>query len=152
MSHRQRIIRWASIGAYFIAAFAVLYWFGGRSYFCSGSPLQSTFRLTFACTTWNLIACTTGSFVARKVDLRTAAPIVAAAISGVGFASIPFWLFRGYGHFLFEGTVMDVSCFFAEEYGIAFPFVVAPALGLLTLAQTLLWLRIQEQKSVVAVE
>jgi hypothetical protein len=47
---------------------------------------------------------------------------------------------------------MDVSCFFAEGYGIAFPFVVETALGLLTLAHAQLWLRIQEQKSVGVVE
>jgi hypothetical protein len=57
---------------------------------------------------------------------------VAGVIAFVGFASIPFWIYRGYGKFLFERTWVDVSCFFTEGSGIAFPFVVAPALAVAT--------------------
>lgn len=142
MFKRLRIIRLGSIGAYFIVSFAVLYWFGGKSYFCGRRGFLSTFRLSLACTMWDLFACTAGLFVSQRIlNLRTAAPLSAAVISGTGLASIPFWLFRGYGHYLFEGTPIDVSCFFVEENGLAFPFVVAPALGLLSLAHGILWLR-----------
>ena len=77
------------------------------------------------------------------MKLRTAAPLLAGAIAGAGLASIPCWIYRGYGHFLFEGTWADINCFFAEGSGLAFPFVVAPALGLLTLIQSVFWLRIE---------
>lgn len=142
MSHRQLIIRSASIGTYFVLSFAVLYWFAGDSYFCARSSLRSTFRLSLACTIGDLFACFGRSWVAHKMmNLRIAVPLLAAAISGAGLASIPFWIYRGYGHFLFEGTWIDVSCFFAEGYSLAFIFVVAPALGLLTLIHGILWLR-----------
>jgi hypothetical protein len=85
------------------------------------------------------------------MNLRTAVPLLAAAISGGGLASIPFWIYRGYGHFLFEGTWVDVSCFFAEGYGLAFIFVVAPALGLLTLLYGILWLRTGRAQSAAVV-
>ena len=48
------------------------------------------------------------------MNLRTGAPLLAGAVTGAGLASIPFWIYRGYGHFLFEGTPADISCFFAE--------------------------------------
>jgi hypothetical protein len=153
MFERQRIIRLASIGAYFIVSFAVLYWFAGESYFCGRRGFLSTFRLSLACTMWDLFACTAGLFVAQKImNLRTAAPLLAAAISGTGLASIPFWLFRGYGHYLFEGTAIDVSCFFFEGYGLAFAFVIAPALGLLSLAHGILWLRTYNEQKVFVPE
>jgi hypothetical protein len=102
---------------------------------------------------WDLFACTAGLFVAQKIiNLRTAAPLLAAAISGTGLASIPFWLSRGYGHYLFEGTAIDVSCFFVEGYGLAFSFVIAPALGLLSLAHGILWLQSYNKQKVFVPE
>jgi hypothetical protein len=56
-------------------------------------------------------------------------------IAAAGFASIPFWIYRGHGVFLFENTWADVSCFFTEGRGMAFPFVVAPALSIATLVR-----------------
>ena len=53
---------------------------------------------------------------------------MSAVIAGVGFVSIPFWMYRGNGIFLLDHTWADVSCFFAEGSGVAFPFVVAPML------------------------
>src|SRR5579859_575698 len=141
MSQKKPVIRSISIGAYLVLAFAVLFWLAGNSYFCARSPL-STFRLSLACCVWDLFACAAGSWVAQKVThLRTVAPLIACLITGTGLASIPFWLYRGYGHWLLEGTPTGVSCVFAEGYGMVFPFVVAPALGLPTLMHSILWLR-----------
>jgi len=67
---------------------------------------------------------------------------------GCGAGSMPFWIYRGYGHFLFEGTWTDISCFFTEANGLAFPFVVAPALGQLTLIHGIFWLRISKGPSI----
>lgn len=142
MSRRQLVIRSVSVAAYFVLSAAALYWFAGDSYFCAKNPLLSTLRLSLACSILDLFACAAGSWVAQKVmDLRTAAPLIAGAITGTALASMPFWLFRGYGHWFLQGTSADVSCFFAEGYGIAFLFVIAPALGLLTLVHSILWLR-----------
>ena len=50
----------------------------------------------------------------------------------LGFISVPDWISPGYGHFRFEDTFADVSCFFTEGFGIAFPIIVAPPLAALT--------------------
>jgi hypothetical protein len=77
----------------------------------------------------------------KLLKLRTAAPLLAGALTGAGLASVPFWIYRGYGRFFFEGTWSDISCFFAEGAGIAFAFVIAPALGILSLIHAIFWLR-----------
>lgn len=144
MSHRLSPMRSASIGAYFVPAFAFLYWFAGRD------SLRSTFSLSFASTIWDLFSCVVGTWLGQNLmKLRTAAPLLAASITGTGLASMSFWIYKGYGHFLFEGTFADVSCFFKGGSGIAFPFVVAPALGFLTLAHCIFWLRTSRVVSVV---
>ena len=52
------------------------------------------------------------------------------------FASIPFWIYPGArpATFLFQGTWADVSCFFAEGYGMMFPLFVAPVVAIAILA------------------
>jgi hypothetical protein len=57
-----------------------------------------------------------------------------------GFASLPFW------NYDFEGTWADVSCFFTEGYGMAFPFFVAPLLALVTLVGELVILRMRDSR------
>ena len=64
-------------------------------------------------------------------------------IAGVGYGSVPFWIYRGYGIFWLENTWADVSCFFTEGYAIVFPFVIAPALALTSLVCE--WLVIRTQ-------
>jgi hypothetical protein len=129
-------MRSGSIVAYFLSAFAVLYWFVGQD------SVRSTIVLSLACTIWDLFACVAGLWLAQSVmKLRSAAPLLGGAITGAGLASITFWLYRGYGHFLFEGTWADVSCFFREGAGISFPFVIAPILGLVSLLHATFWLR-----------
>jgi hypothetical protein len=108
-----------------------------------------TFSFALGCTVWDLFACMAGSWVAQKLmKLRTAAPLLAGAITGSALASIPFWIYRGYGHFLFEGTWADIGSFFAEGHGIAFPFVIAPALGVLTVIHSAFWLRDGKERSI----
>lgn len=136
MSHRQLLVRSAALGAYVFLAFAVLYWFAGHGH------LRSTFVLSLACTILNLFGCIVGTWVGHGlVKLRTAAPLLAGSIAGAVLASMTFWIYRGYGHFLFEGTWADVSCFFTEGAGIAFSFIVAPVLGSLTVLYGVIWLR-----------
>lgn len=86
------------------------------------------------------------------MNLRIAAPLLAGAITSTGMAAATFWIYRGYGHFLLEGTSADISCFFIEGYGLAFPFVVAPAVGLLTLIHSIFWMRTSRGISTATVE
>lgn len=65
---------------------------------------------------------------------------------GLVVARLPFLIYRGYGHFRFEGTWADVSCFFTEGYGLMFPIVVAPLLALATFAQKLAFLKFTKIK------
>lgn len=134
MSRQQLLARTTSIGVYFLLAFIVLHWFAGRGF------LRSTLILSLGCTVWDMLACAVGEWVEKNViELRTVSPLLGGAIAGAGLASMPFWIYRGYGHFFFEGTWGDISCFFKEGTGIAFPFVVAPVLGFLTLLHGIIW-------------
>jgi hypothetical protein len=132
---------------YFVVSFAVLFYYTSNDYFCSStrtgqSHALVTARLALACTTWNLFASACGILAmtgAKKFwHWSGVAPLVSTLIAGAGFAYLPFWIFEGYGKFRFENTWGDVSCFFTEANGLAFPFVVAPALAATTLISELL--------------
>jgi hypothetical protein len=118
--------------AYFVVACVILYFYADP-YFCSlsrtgQSRLLVSGKLALACSLWDYAAGWTAGTIFHHVG-RTIPALFAGIISAVGFASIPFWIYRGYGVFLFENTWADVSCFFTEGSGMAFPFVVAPALA-----------------------
>lgn len=124
--------------AYFICCFGILSWFSYRDLFCSrpGGPSHAviTARLATACTAWDTVAGAAAALSVAATRKHRWIPLaVSTSVSWLGFRSIPSWIYRGYGHFLFENTWADVSCFFTEGYGMAFPLVVAPALGALTL-------------------
>lgn len=148
MSARQRLLRLALVGLYLVAASAFLYWYSAGDSFCSRQGhLATTIRLALACTVWDILACALGSAIARKaMKLPKASPLLTGTIAVIGVASVPFWIYRGYGVFLFEGSWADVSCFFAEGSGIAFPVVVAPAIGLMSLVHGLLLMRLAKGK------
>ena len=137
MSRRVRL-RLVTEVLYLAVAYAVLFFYADN-YFCSAARGQSrpivSAKLALACTTWDVFAslCGTLAFVIQGKSARWIPVIVATVIVGVGLASMPFWINRGYGRFLFENTWADVSCFFTEGNGLAFPFVVAPALMATTL-------------------
>ena len=146
MARRHQWLRYAILVVYFAVAYAVLYWYAGRGFFCARTgSLRSTFRFAFVCTIWDLFACSLGTWIARYVPkLQRSAPLLTGALAAAGLASIPFWMYRGYGHFLFEGTWLDVSCFFTEGYGIVFPFLMAPVLGVLSLVHSAVLLKISK--------
>ena len=146
MTTREKRVCIAVTAAYFIVCFGGLFYYTYDSYFCSrpGGPthLAQTFRLTIACTVWGFFAGVCGKFAAKKTAKRWLAAAVAALLALIGFASIPFWLYRGFPEgFLLEGTWADVSCFFAEGYGFMFPIFVAPALALATFLGELIILK-----------
>ena len=132
---------------YFAVTFVILYLYGDRKYFCSPertgrSYILMTAKLALAVTLWSLLASAAGAFAARGTKHYVGiALLVSAVIAGSGFFSISFWIYRGYGVFVFENTWADVSCFFTEEYGLVFPILIAPTLTGLTVLQEWLALR-----------
>jgi hypothetical protein len=137
---RSRIL---ATSLYFFIASVVLFYFGDRDYFCSPtrtghSYIHTVAILALACTLWSLLAGASGAMANRIMGKEVGSTISGVLIllsAGAGFVSIPFWIYRGYGVFLFEHTWADVSCFFTEGYGMSFPFVVAPILTAATLFQ-----------------
>jgi hypothetical protein len=129
---------------FFVVAYAILSWFSYGSYFCTSertghNHALTTARLALAFTAWNFLSGWCGALVLTLGKKRSFKGEMAIAlffstvIAAVGYGSVPFWIYRGPGTFLFENTWADVSCFFTEGYAIVFPFVVAPALALTTL-------------------
>jgi hypothetical protein len=137
MSLRENRARLLGSFLYLVFAYGVIFWYTSGDSFCklpvksSGHAIASA-RLAVACTAWDLFASALGLLViaaTNKGTPRRGTKLLACAlIAGLGFASISFWIYRGYGRFLFENTWADVSCIFEEGFGAAFPFIVAPAL------------------------
>jgi heme/copper-type cytochrome/quinol oxidase subunit 3 len=139
---------------YFLFAFGILFLYGDRRYLCASSNSGRDYSLTtvilaFACTLWSVFASLLTAVLVRAIERKEQSPVlailIATLIATAGFVSTPFWIYRGYGHFFFEHTWADVSCFFEEGSGMAFPFVVAPVLAGGTLAQEWFLRRIQKK-------
>jgi cation transport ATPase len=132
---------------YFTVTFVILFLYGDRKYFCSPertgqSYIVMTAKLALACTLWSLLASAAGTIGAKGAKHRVGSALfISTAVAGAGFFSISFWIYRGYGVFVFENTWADVSCFFTEGYGMVFPVLIAPMLTGLTLLQEWLALR-----------
>jgi hypothetical protein len=82
-------------------------------------------------------------------DRWQALPLVTDSREHSGLGS-RFLIYGGYGHFLFENTRPDVSCFFIEGFGEAFPFFVAPLLTLARLIRE--WMVAKAQSRATKVE
>jgi len=141
---------------YFVLAYGTIYAYGDRNYFCASlrtgrNYAAVTATLALACTLWSILASAVGSAIAKleKRHGQIYIPVVSTLIAGAGFITIPLWIYRGYGHFLFENTWADVSCFFTEGFGLAFPFVVAPVLTVATLVQEWLVIRMHRKSAEV---
>jgi hypothetical protein len=139
---RGRHVRLLSGVLYFAVAYAILYSYADN-YFCSparGQPRAVVAaKLALACTVWDALAGAISVFLNQQP--RWLRACVSALIAGLGFASIPFWIYRGYGHFMFEHTWADVSCVFAEGYGMVFPLTAAPVLAVVSVTREWLTLK-----------
>jgi hypothetical protein len=137
MNRRTLWTRVALTAFYFAATFCYLFYISDGNTFCGGAHgrVVETLRLAIACTAWSLFASLCGAIVSHIFGsyLKSSGAFVSVFVALVGFASIPLWIYAGYGHFRFKDTFADVSCFFAEGYGIVFPIIVAPVLAALTL-------------------
>ncbi|MGH9495068.1 MAG: hypothetical protein ACRD3B_08735 [Candidatus Sulfotelmatobacter sp.] len=140
----------ASSVVYLAATYGILFLYAD-SYFCSAPRGQVRYivsaKVALAFTLWDVLAGACGMFALRRLNIasRWLATLLTAIIAAVGFGSISFWIYRGYGHFLFEGTVADVSCFFTEGSGMVFPIVVAPALTAASLIRSWLVLKTMQK-------
>jgi hypothetical protein len=138
MSRRTLWTRVALTAIYFAATFSILFYFSEGNTFCEqvNGHLIESIRLAIACTVWSLFASFCGAIASQAFGrfLKFFGGFVSFFVAFAGFASLPFWLYLGYGHFRFENTIADVSCFFTEGFGIVFPIIVAPVLAALTLA------------------
>jgi hypothetical protein len=145
---KSGLFRLALTILYFAICYGILFWYTYGSPFCTQPGLHSieTAHLATICTAWDLVASICGLVVAcaaKKVTSRIA-PLVATLIAGIGFVYLPFWMYQGYGHFLFEYT-WNMSCFFTEASGLGFPFVVAPVLTVITLLREQLLVKMQRR-------
>jgi len=140
---------------YLAATFIVLFYFSHDDPFCARPGASNHWLVTgqlalalaaygFAVSFGVAAVLNTSPKIAR---MRWMGPIVAALLVGLGVARLPFLIYRGYGHFRFEGTWADVSCFFTEGYGLMFPIVVAPLLALATFAQEIAILKFTKIKA-----
>jgi hypothetical protein len=133
--------RFALAAGYFVVAFGILGFYISGNPFCEAArtgqsrPFVAA-KLAFACTAWNLFASACARAVAAMNKSKHAAAISIVAstiVAGLGFFSLPSWIYRGYGTFLSEHTWADVSCVFTEGYGVTFLFFMAPLLTVTTL-------------------
>ena len=151
MSLKENRVRLLSSCLYLAFAYGLLFWYTGGDFFCERPGMGpghaiATARLAVACTAWDLVASVCGLLVIAITNKRTSRSTIrifaTILVAGIGFCSIPFWIYRGYGTFLFENTWADVSCVFTEGFGEMFPFVVAPLLTAATLSRELLVRRV----------
>jgi len=102
--------------------------------FCGHGRFAVVAKLALAFTAWDLCSSNGAKIAVRLADgTPRLTPLLTAFLTGVGIASVPIWIYRGYGVFRFEGTRAEVRCIFTEGFGMAFPFVVAPALAVVSL-------------------
>ncbi len=136
MNRRTLGTRVALTALYFAATFCYLFYISDGDTFCGGAHgrLVESIRLAIACTAWSLFASLCAAIVRQIFGsyLKFSGAFISFAVALLGFISITYWIYLGYGHFRFENTIADVSCFFTEGFAIAFPIIVAPVLAALT--------------------
>jgi hypothetical protein len=149
MTVREMKIRAAVTFGYFIICFTGLFYYTFEDTFCSrpreAGHAAQTLNLTIACTLWEAFVSMCGWLIANRTGIRGLAALVSTVLALAGFVSVPFWIYDS-GRFLLQGTSADVSCFFTEGYGMAFPLFVAPALALATLAGELVMLKTSDPR------
>ena len=151
MPSSERALRGILLGVYWIVAFVILFLFSLDDPFCARpgarNHLLMTGQLALALAAYDLVVSLVVAAALNVTPtvfrLGWARWLIAALVVGFGVACLPFWIYRGYGHFRFESTWADVSCFFTEGYGLSFSFVVAPLLAVATFVREFTILRFQ---------
>jgi hypothetical protein len=146
MVKRRRLIRLAFHAAYVLVAWAFLEWYYSGDSLC-GEPIQlsvfsSVLRLLILVTVLDVGVGQLARWIRKRQGDVPGGNVAIAGLSALVIAFflffLPEWVFKGYGHFRFEGTAAELSCLLTEGYGMAFPFIVAPALSFLTFTRELL--------------
>ena len=152
MSLKENRVHVVSSCLYLAFAYGLLFWYTSGDFFCERPGMEpghaiATARLAVACTAWDLgrayADCWSSRLQINGPQRSTIRIFATILVAGIGFCSIPFWIYRGYGTFLFENSWADVSCVFTEGHGEMFPFVVAPLLTAATLSPELLVRRVK---------
>ena len=141
---------------YFVIAYVVLFFFFRDDPFCARPGARNYLLvacgLALALASYDfavsLVVATVLNGAARILRMRWLGPPVIALVVGLGVGYLPFWIYKGYGHFRFEGTWADASCFFTEGYGLTFPFVLAPLFALLSLTREISMLQLRREQPV----
>jgi hypothetical protein len=151
----NKAARIIAFGCYWAIAFIVLHLFTLGNSFCerpgARSHLLATVQLALAIAVFDsfvsLVLAITSTRARNATGAQWGRALIAALLVGLGLAYLPFWIYEGYGVFRFEHTWADVSCFFTEAYEVAFSFIVAPALALLTFLREVLVLHLTSERS-----
>jgi hypothetical protein len=136
-------LRGLLFASYFLVTFIVLVLFTWDDVFCARPAASNhwlaTSRLALALAVYGLVvSLAVGATLSPAPGIgrpRWTSTLVAALVVGLGVACLPYLIYQGHGHFRFEGTWADVSCFFIEANGLMFPFLVAPVLAIATFLQ-----------------
>jgi hypothetical protein len=155
MQAPQTRLRWMLAGPYWIIVSVFLFAFYFDDSFCERPGSQSysimVLKLSLVLAAWDFVAgfaAALASTAAKKaLGMRGISVLLTTLVVGVGFAYLPFFIYSGYGHFRFENTWADVSCFFTEGYGFGFLFFVTPVLALVTFLRELLIFRSLRQRT-----
>jgi len=142
--------------AYFVVTSAVLFLFSAGDSFCArpSGPNHEIATLALAVAlsildfAVSVIVAAARSASSTIMKWRWITPVTAAFLVGAVCAYFPSWIYRGYGHFRFENTWADVSCFVTEGYGFGFMFVVAPILALATFLREAIMLHCQTRRGI----
>jgi hypothetical protein len=143
-------LREVFFACYFAFAFGVLLYFSFDDSFCFRPGARNYWlmngQLAAALATYSfVVSFGVGAALSSLPKLgrtRWLSAVISALVVGFGVALLPFWIYEGYGHFRFEGTWGDVSCYFTEGFGLMFSFVVAPLLAVATFVQEIAILKL----------
>lgn len=155
MRSSEVVLRAVLAAVYWLVAIFVLLSFSAGDLFCARPGARNhilmTVQLALAMAVYDFLIGAGASAITNSakdvVIFRWITPLIAALIVGCGLAYLPSWIYLGYGHFRFENTWADVSCFFTEGYGLAFMFVVAPLMALTTFLGELAILRLRRKRN-----
>lgn len=129
----KRIVAAAVFG---LLLYLGLCWLYSKDTFCNNRVGRPVFALAVTIMLFDLVVsllATLGYCGGESIRVERWLLALISAILMVAFAGfLPGLLYKGYGHFILEGTIADTSCLFREGYGMVFPVIVAPPIAALT--------------------
>jgi len=147
MRRSETALRATLFAFYWAVAFIALFLFSKDDSFCGRPGARShtlvAGQLSLALAAYDavvsLVVATT--LTAALKNFKVTTTWVTTLVVGFGVGILPSWIYRGYGHFRFENSWADVSCFFTEANEFGFLVLIAPLLILTTFAREIIVLR-----------